>query len=240
MKYTKTTRTAIAMIELIFAIVIIGITLMSAPMLISTATKSGYVTIQQEGINEAASRVNMIMGFHWDEANTDESILDAIVQTNGHIDLNESIGADGNGTGRRDGTPLESYRSFFDSDGNRYTATAVGSFDEGDEDDIDDFDSDSIGLTLAGSGTGANYIETNATITATVAYISDAPTTNAYTNSSFSFDPDFTALTNTSNIKGISVTLTSASGSPDELDKNITLRAFSCNIGGYQLEERSF
>jgi hypothetical protein len=70
----KTTlRPAIAMVELIFAIVIMGIVLMSAPMLISTASKSGYVAIQQEAINEAASQVNMIMGYHWDENNTNGS-----------------------------------------------------------------------------------------------------------------------------------------------------------------------
>ena len=70
--YKKTLRPAIAMIELIFALVIMAIVLMSAPMLISTATKSGYVAIQQEAINAAASQVNMIMGYHWDENSADE------------------------------------------------------------------------------------------------------------------------------------------------------------------------
>ncbi len=51
MHYTQIRRPAIAMIELIFAIVIIGIVLMSVPQLISTAAKSGYVTIQQEAIS---------------------------------------------------------------------------------------------------------------------------------------------------------------------------------------------
>ena len=66
-------RKAIAMIELIFAIVIMGIILMSAPMLISNASQSGYVAMQQEGINEAATQVNMIMGHYWDENNVDET-----------------------------------------------------------------------------------------------------------------------------------------------------------------------
>ena len=80
MSKLKLFRPAIAMIELIFAIVIMGIILMSAPMLISTAAKSGYVAIQQEAINEAASRVNMIMTFHWDANSADETVLDPILQ----------------------------------------------------------------------------------------------------------------------------------------------------------------
>ena len=240
----KAFRPAIAMIELIFALVIMGIVMMSAPMLISTATKSGYVAVQQEGINEAASRVNMILGFHWDDAATDdnETRLDVILTASGgHTDLNEVNRTIGSGwiVGWRKGTPIESYRNFLDGDGNRYTATPSGSFDEGDKDDIDDFDGDTIGLKLEGTGTEANYIEINATISTTVAYISDTPT-GAYNSSSFSFNPLFNpspALTN-SNIKGISVTLTSASSSPEELDKTIILRAFSCNIGGYKLEEK--
>ena len=83
----KIMRPAIAMIELIFAIVIMGIILMSAPMLISTATKSGYVAIQQEAINEAASQINMIMGYHWDEGSSNEFFIDPILTvSNGNID----------------------------------------------------------------------------------------------------------------------------------------------------------
>jgi hypothetical protein len=48
-----------------------------------------------------------------------------------------------------------------------------------------------------------------------------------------------TPPTGTTNIKAVSTTVTS--GSHDAaLGTNITLRAFSCNIGTYQLEERSF
>ncbi len=103
----KILRPAIAMVELIFAIVIIGIALLSAPMLISTAAKSGYVAMQQEGINEAATKVNMIMGYHWDENNVDESFLAPILNTNNGDSSLDEVGT----TGRRAGTPLESQRN---------------------------------------------------------------------------------------------------------------------------------
>ena len=234
-------RPAIAMIELIFAIVVMGIILMSAPMLISTAAKSGYVAIQQEAINEAASRVNMIMGYHWDENSADETVLDPILQTASPVaDLAESTYIDGNKTGRRIGTPLESYRSFVRPDGSRLTATAAGTLgNDGIENDVDDFIG-TIGLTLAGTGAGANYIEKNVTIDTTVFYIADATDYNPAGNT-INFDANFTQESETTtNIKRISTTLTSDDASPDELDKTIILHAFSCNIGGYKLEERDF
>lgn len=237
----KPLRPAIAMIELIFAIVIMGIILMSAPMLISTAAKSGYVAIQQEAINEAASRVNMIMGYHWDENSADETVLDPILQTESPVtDLAESTYIDGNGTGRRIGTPLESYRSFVRPDGFRPTATAAGALgNDGIENDMDDFIG-TIGLNLAGAGTGTNYIEKNVTIATAIAYIDDATDYNPAGHTT-NFDANFTQqLATTTNIKRISTTLTSDAATPDELEKKIILHAFSCNIGGYKLEERDF
>ena len=122
---TKVIRPAIAMLELIFAIVIMGIVLMSAPRLISTAAKSGYVAIQQEGINEAASQLNMIMGYQWDENDVDERYIDPILRVNaGDPELEESIP-----TGRRLGTPEESYRTFVRSDGkDDSAASTIGTF----------------------------------------------------------------------------------------------------------------
>ncbi len=235
MKKRNINRPAIAMIELIFAIVIIGIVLMSAPMLMQQAAKSGYVTIQQEAINAAASRINMIMGYHWDEANTDESILDTILFTSSSV-------TDLNGTIRRIGTPQESYRSFIDHNGSSSTATAVASLgpDGSDEDDIDDFSgaAQDVNLTEIEASSADNIEKTTIKIATVVTYISD-DSPAVYNSSTLSFSPDFTSSGSTTHIKGITTELTSTSG-VDELNKTITLRAFSCNIGGYQLEERSF
>lgn len=235
-------RPAVAMLELIFAIVIMGIILMSAPMLISTAAKSGYVAIQQEAINEAASQVNMIMGYHWDENDADERYIDpilAVSASGGDIDLRE----EGN-TSRRLGTPEESYRSFVRSDGeNNLTASTSTVFTtdvETEEDDIDDFSDSSTNLVFIPETTYetnvANYIETNITIARDVVYSNDSAN---YNQASIVFSPSFTDAGDTTNIKSIIVTLTSNSG-VDELEKEIILRGFSCNIGGYKLEEREF
>jgi len=227
---TKIMRPAIAMLELIFAIVIMGIILMSAPQLISTATKSGYVAIQQEAINEAASQVNMIMGYHWDENDADEKYIDPILASTGDTDLDEE-----GTTGRRLGTPKESYRAFVRSDGQRFNASALGG-DLGDteEDDIDDFEGDSRLIEIEAAV--ADTVEkTTIKINKTISYSADEAD---YTQSSFTYDP-FSASGGTTNIKSITVTVTSDSGQ-DELEKKIILRGFSCNIGGYKLVERNF
>ncbi|SFV55227.1 hypothetical protein MNB_SV-6-1904 [hydrothermal vent metagenome] len=240
-----TNRPAIAMIELIFSIVVIGITLLSAPLLMQQASNSGYVTMQQEGISEAASRANLIMGYRWDEENTYEGILDTVLQSDTTIsDLNESLGADNNGTGRRLGTPKESYRSYIDPANRRYTATAPSDLgkddgvDDNGDDDIDDFGA--AGLILV-ELSDTDYAETTTVSMATeVAYMDDAPQSGGYNSKTITYNPDFNeTLSHTSNIKRIKITLTSSS-SIAELNKTIVLNAFSCNIGAAQLEERSF
>ena len=230
-------RHAIAMIELIFAIVIMGFVLMSAPMLIGMTTKSAYVAMQQEAINEAASQINMILSYHWDENDTNGSYYEPLLQTtNGDSDLNE----DGS-TGKRIGTPKESYRKFVTSNGQRLDASSTLGSETSDTeyDDVDDFNGETT--LIAEDNTSSDYTETK--ITQTITYLADSPTatTGSYRDpgdTTISFSPDFsTTPTGTTNIKKIKVTLTSDSGA-SELSKEITMYAFSCNIGSYVLEER--
>ena len=241
----KTLRSAITMIELIFAIVIIGIVLMSAPQLIQVAAKSGYVAIQQEGISEASSHINIIMGLHWDENDTNEEYLDPVLHTDSNtIDLKMS---DNNRT--RIGTPIESYRSCVRADGNgSLNASAIG-FDspessKWDEDDIDDFNNETYNLKVVQSSPSVDYIEKegNIIITTSISYSRDGTGmsgTGGYNAPDIVYIPFHPATKPTTNIKSIEVNLTSISG-VSELQKEIILYAFSCNIGGYQLEEKDF
>lgn len=246
---SETKRPAIAMIELIFAIVVIGIVLMSAPTLVQQATRSGYVAIQQEAINEVASQVNMIMGYHWDENDANELYLAPILQVNaGNTGLNEA-NISGELTGRRLGTPEESMRTFVRADGQRFGASTLGS-DGSDRDDIDDF----IGITNLTFieadivDYGENVETTTIDINTSIAYITDDVGGGTYqdpgADKGITFVPSFTSAgttssTSSTNIKRIKVTLTNPDG-PEELDKEIVFNAFSCNIGAYNLEEKEF
>jgi len=237
-----TLRPAIAMIELIFALVIMGIVLMSAPMLVSTATKSGYVALQQEAIATTAAEIGMILTHHWDEADTNTTRSSPVLQTNGDVELNEkSIG--GSLTGRRAGTPSSSKRTFVDSIGTRLTAALPANFTtEGDFDDIDDFtgNTNSVVSYEAASMSDGDVIDTAINLATTVTYISDAASYNGGTTLTLS-NPFNTAPAvgfTPSNIKYINVTLTTGNTN-QELNKTISLNAFSCNIGTYSLNERT-
>jgi hypothetical protein len=241
-------RRAVAMIELIFAIVIMGIALMSAPNLISQASMGSLSAVQQEAIAACATEMGMIMTRHWDEADTNESDFSPVLVVDENItDLNETIGADGNGTGRRVGTPQSSSRSFLTASGQRLDATAPDHLgaDGGDLDDIDDFDEHNATLSLGVSTertttSSGDYIDASLQMNTSVGYISSPTGSYSLSSRKKNFDTPFsTTPANSTNVKYISTTITS-SAHDSTLHTNITLKAFMCNIGTYDLKRRTF
>ena len=238
MKYTNhTMQPAIAMIELIFAIVVMGIVMMSVPQLLTTASKSGYVAIQQEAINEASTQMNIILGYKWDENNTGTHVT-ILNTTNGDSNLSSKILF----PTRRQGTPSNSLRVF---SSNEYNASQIGLdfSDAGKIDDMDDFNGIPGSLHLEAASVNSDYIDTVSLLN-TVSYISDTVSNGTYIDPQFDHNLTFNLNTTakpagqTTNIKHIQVTLTSTSG-VSELNKTIILHAFSCNIGRYKLEEKN-
>ena len=234
-----TNRKAVAMIELIFAIVIMGIALMSAPTLISQAGKGGLSVTQQEAIVAGATQMGMIMTRHWDEADTNESdTAPILVVTEGITALDEYAS-----TGKRIGSPHLASRSFLTSSGQRLNATAIGD-EDGEFDDIDDFDGNETTLRKISDTTTeeGDYIDTSLTIYTSVRYMDTTTSPDEdYTSESVNYNSPFsnTASTSTTNVKAISVNIQSGEHA-DVLDTNITLKAFMCNIGTYSLQTRTF
>jgi len=232
-------RPAIAMIELIFAIVVMGIVMLSAPMLLTTTSQSGYTAIQQEGINEASTQMIIMMDYPWDENDTNSSYPPVLNVSNGDSELAGILPS----PKRRVGTPSFSNRIFISFDGSEFNASTIG-LDTGETittlDDIDDFNGTSINLKEEEASV-KDYIEkqNQITISRTVTYMSDTATNyaNAGGTGTLTFTPTFTTSTSTTNIKRLQTTLTSTSG-VSELSKTITLHAFACNIGTQKLEER--
>ena len=237
MKIVLSHRKGIAMIELIFAIVIMAIVLMSAPTLINQSVKSGYVALQQESINIVASQINLLLTKEWDVSNTDPRIPPIVLTVdNGNDDLNMVNLT----TGRRVGTLLTSWRSFIPSTGGVVNAVDSSQFGKGvhtvgeELDDIDDYHGEVTTLKGDGDAGGNNYIDINITLTTSVAFGSDNPDGNTYNASTLTFNHPFNSSpTGTTNIKLVSVTLNTTS-EVKELAKNITLSAFMCNIGHYK------
>ena len=225
-------RKGIAMIELIFAIVIMGITLMSIPNLIYQASESGYTTIQQESIAAAASDLSLILAREWDENGTDSSKGSPILATNG-------------GTSSLENRPGARSRSYATGLGGTELNASILLTTEGDFDDIDDVNGITGKVTLIEGSDEQDLIDINITITTTVNYIADDPTTSDGTNwsdsSTLSFNTPFGPPGGiTTNIKRVSITLESNSTVEELSDKKIIFNAFSCNLGSYKLERKVF
>jgi len=228
---------AIALIELIFAIVIIGITMLTIPNLLNTTTKAATNVITQEAVSSGASHIAMIMSQYWDEAcaNNDSPILYVLA---GDIELNEA-----NASKRRVGSNKNTTRRFkLDKSGNKIFAVNRSSFgrnldiNETEPDDVDDFDKSNYTLVNRENAkveTG-EYKDKVINIATSVFYISDK---TAYNNvSTVIFNNPFNTPNNIStNIKAIKVDITSANDK-----KFISLKAFSCNIGAQRLRRRDF
>jgi len=214
------TKKAIAMIELIFALVIMGIVLMSAPMLIQQSIKSSNIALQQEAIVTAASQTAIILSMNWDENNSNIVVGESPI-----LDANRSSfpfppaglnGVSGRNTKDANITLSPSVMGTIDTNETVYT----------DFDDVDDYDGSTFGLMLfnseSSSADAGEYLDVNVSLNTTVRYTKED---NVFTDiSSGSF----------SNIKAIQINLTSNSG-VEELEKNITFKAFSCNIGTYSV-----
>jgi len=238
MKKYKLMKRGIAMIELIFALVIMGIVLLSAPMLIQQSINSGNVALQQESISALATHMEMILTMHWDENNSDlQAGISPILDTNRTpFDFNLSTLPAGlvgvTGRSERVGTGIILIPSI--SLGKDSNETTFADFD-----DIDDFNNESFGLMLFnGENTTADigdYVDKDVNISTTVTYNEDRPSSGNfnYTLHQVKLENNIsTIIGNPTNIKFITSTLTSNSG-VEELEKNITLKAFSCNIGTF-------
>jgi len=229
------TRPAIAMIELIFAIVIMGIALLSAPMLVSQASSSAQTAFQQESIAMLASHTNALLSYAWDERDTASVNNDTILNTGSTIaELNGRLG----GVGKLrilPGAPL--------------SATDTGTFganqelnenDLIDRDDIDDFAGDNASLSdllPVGNAADGDYMDRNITITTAIQYATAKDSSGDFhtcpNGSGCTYSQPFTthAAAGTSNIKLIQTTLQSPTNLPGKV---IVLRAFMCNIGTAQ------
>lgn len=230
MHYKPVHRDAIAMIELIFAIVIIGIVLMSSPMLMSRSTQSNITAFQQESVAILASHINAIMSYPWDPNNNTTVTETYLLTTTNGSNLLDSNATRPKLRGATD-RPLTQRTRLFLGGGGATVIPAVGApFSN-----INDFNGNNRGLQLytaaANQSNVGGYIDKNVTIGTLVRYNADAATYNAAATFAYNFINNDAAVLATTNIKRIITTLTSVSPDAQIADKTITLRAFMCNIG---------
>lgn len=210
-----------AMIELVFAIVIIGVAVMSLPLILTQVQNSNSFALRQEVILSIKTKLSYILAYQWDQNTYDttadiERVLTVPASIDTATDFNTS-------TIRRKGHVLADGRRRLWDDLNASTPKAnfgtVGVLL-----DIDDFDGKDENKTI----TALDDFIYNLTLRTTVNYMMDTlPVGNSYVNNgiTFIFNPD-NNTTNRTNIKMIRVTAT-ATG----LDNPISMFAFSSNIG---------
>lgn len=230
----KTLRPAIAMIELIFAIVVMGIAMLALPLMVNTATKSSQVAFNQESIAIIASHANALMSYAWDEQNTISQVAQAgnlnvliAPSSDNELDTNRTTLNGMRTLGAATASTPNLFGKFKDVVPGGTTAP------ERIEDDVDDFDGQTRTLEIALSGSQNSYegdiMDTNISMYTNVSYANDqanyaaCSTANgcAYSN------PFSNATNNITNIKLITTQLTST----NVTDKKIILKSFVCNIG---------
>jgi len=222
-------RRGASMIELVIAIVVMGIAVMSLPLILTQSQNSNAMALQQEAILATKTKLGYLLSYEWD-ANS----YDALASVSRVLNTTASGSADNDfdtTTSRRIGHVIadnrrklrDNYASPTPDDGNAAWGNAL-------LEDIDDFDDRNETTTITSDT--MDYIF-NLQLSPTVNYISDNAT---YANQdiTFTFNAN-TTFTNPTNIKMITVQSRDASN-----NVNIVLRAFASNVGESSIAKKAW
>jgi len=228
-------RKASSMLELVVAIVVMGIAMMTLPMMLTQVQSNNEFAMQQEAILMARTELGDILTYPWDENTTDSSLNVGVLDTQGDSNFNRY--PDSNSVRRKGHVKADKRRKFFAA----YTPATSSLGKEGsDYNDLDDFitlNNHDINLTDANDTNATlGYKLSDSNMTISVKYLNDS-TTYDIINGIAKFDINTSAPTPTgaTNLKLIEVSLVNSL-----FDSNITLRAFSANIGANQLLRKTF
>ncbi len=219
-----------SMIELVFAIVIMGIAVMSLPLILTQVQNSNSFALRQEVILSLKTKLSYILTYQWDQNTYDETadierVLNVPASADTATDFNTS-------TIRRNGHVFADGRRRLWDD-LRAPTTKVNFTTDTANDDIDDFNGESETKTI----TALDDFIFNVTLNTSVSYIKDRLDTGTYASSNaitFIFNPD-NNTTNSTNIKMIKVTAT-ANG----IERPISMYAFSSNIGQSKVTKKTW
>ncbi|MDD3343234.1 MAG: hypothetical protein PHR87_06655 [Sulfurospirillaceae bacterium] len=210
-------RSAMSMIELVFAIVIMGIAVMSLPLILTQVQSNNAFAMQQEAILAAKAKIGDVLTYEWDDRSYSPNASSTFVLdvTHGDAELNAVPP-----TPRRVGHIDTDYRRKFFP--NTTNATLTLGSEGGDLDDVDDFTNTTTSIAAAVEGAGTLDYVFDLNLSTTVSYANDSGTYSDQNLTDFTFNPAVNAAS--TNIKTIEVKVSGG-------DQNITLRAFTCNIG---------
>ncbi|MFK5881816.1 MAG: type II secretion system protein [Sulfurospirillum sp.] len=219
-------RKAVSMLELVIAIVVMGIAMMTLPTMLTTIQNNNIFSLRQEAILAARTQLGDELTYLWDENSIDSSSqVVAVLDTNSSYFKRNPT----NGTRRIGHIKGNKRRKFFTSP--TYATSPANLGKDGSEttpNDIDDFSS-STPITIQHIANTLDY-RYDLNMTTAVSYVDD----NFTQGITFDFSTNPISPAKSTSIKMTTLTIT------NDNDFNMILRAYSCNIGANQLLRRDF
>lgn len=213
-------RSAFTMIELIFAIVVIAIAVVSLPMMTQVTAKGVEANIDQEAIFATSAKMMQILSFAWDKNSTDANtsrsrdyakVIDITHLNNVYGRKNKTTKAlDTNSIFRIGHIRTGLHRRFFDS--NEGIVPGSGIEDQNTPETVSGFDKDGYKFDM--------------TLTPTISYVNNDALTDP-------FDLNTTKSVTPTNIKLIEIS-TTINGD------QVLLRAYAANIGEIDFNKRRY
>lgn len=220
-------RKASSMIELVIAIVVMGIAVMTLPLMLQKAQENSAFTMQQEAIVATRTAIGDIITYPWDE-NSIQNGRVGVLDVSNLADNELTRFPDTNSTRRVGHVRADKRRKFFGFGSSVATAPIQLGQDAGDFDDIDDFIDTGKDYNVSGDASDYKFdLDMNTTIN----YVSDA---TDYSNQIVSITFDRNSVNYSSNIKRISIILSGTGVNTFRLD------AYSSNIGGSEILRRNY
>lgn len=212
-------RKAASMLELVIAIVVMGIAVMSLPLILTQSQNANAIALQQEVILATKTKLGYILSYEWDTNSYDvNASVSRVLNTANSISADSDFNAT---TTRRIGHVQADNRRRLRDD--MASPTLSVNFNLGNVVplDMDDFHNRIENTTVIAAD--MDYVF-NLELNSTVSYINDNA---SYTNQDINFTFDASsAPANPTNIKMITVRTRDTSN-----NVNIILRAFASNIG---------
>lgn len=229
------------MIELIFALVIMGIVFISLPLVLINNSKSLEDNLIQESIFLTSSKITHIMGLQWDNNSSESGVgtlaaSDVVDVTAGAADLNRSF------SDFRVGHFQEDKHRRMTPDGDKRFATAALGIEGTLYDDVDDFHGQTATALVTGADTTTQFGYKKAYRTdINVSYVNDGAD-GTFFNGNAVQNFAFTTLDagGTTNLKMIEVSVEQDNSGTGDWDTTLLLRAYVANIGETDYHKRRY
>lgn len=234
-------RQAFTLIELIFAIVIVAIIVLSIPMMTQATSKSSEGSISQEAVFAASAKLMQTLSFPWDENSSDieqmlegATVLSGVVKIPGgtaSLDFNDTVCRPGL-IARRCRTDEQGREVNVSNLGNDYTNFLIRGLD----------DSNGTSTIIATSSEG---YKNRYTLVTTIGYVSDSEdsgmneidynASNPFGGNSFVFSD--ANITTPTNLRLVTVSIYKTG---DLVTPVSVLRAYGANIGEIKPTKRTY